>query len=169
MTAAADGDGYGVFAREFQTAPHVLDVRGAYHRERAAIVSKVPDLPCFVETRRTPTQQSPTNVAGKIVEIGSWICGREDRQDALPGPTQSHGTGGDEPGPHEIAAAPCAGIGLANAHRLVLCQKFRCLTTLAGDAPGSTRTNSSSRHRRVHCGSKVRRFHGLFRLQIINS
>src|SRR5262249_20269209 len=130
-----------------------------------AIVSKVPDLPCFVETRRTPTQQSPTNVVGKIVEIGCWICGRKDRQDALPGPTQSHDTGGDEPGPHEIAAAPCAGIGPANAHRLVLCQKFRCLTTLVSGAPTMTFSTAASRNRRVRCSSKVkpRYDHGIHR------
>lgn len=93
--------GMACFARELHAASHVVDIHGAYHRERAAIVRKVPNPSRLVVARRTSTQQSPTNAAGEIVEVGNRIGGGQHGQHTtVRVRTQSH----DTPQKRSIAA-----------------------------------------------------------------
>ena len=104
-----------VCLRGLHAALHVVDVHGAYDREWAAIVGKVPDSPRVVVARRTPTEQLPTNAAGEIVEVGNRI-GRERRENTPARVrTQSHDTPG---GADKITAGPSEAIGVVIAHRL---------------------------------------------------
>jgi hypothetical protein len=144
---ATDSDGDGVLARELHAASHVVDVRGAYHRERAAIIGKIPDLPRLVVTRRAPAQQPPTNAAGEIIEVGNRIGGGEPEQRTRVGErTQSHGT---PSGAHEIAAGPSGAISFAHAHRLVLGQE--CLLP---NGPAA-RFGAGAHHRAIKSAGRV--------------
>ena len=100
-----------VCLRGLHAALHVVDVHGAYDRERTAIVGKVPDSPRLVVAGRGAAEQLPTNAAGEIVEVGNRI-GRERRENTLAHVrTQSHDTPGDA---DEVTAGP------SEAHRLIL-------------------------------------------------
>src|SRR3954466_11380199 len=114
MTTAADRDWNRVFPRELHTTSHVVNVRDAHHRERMTIIGKVPHLPRLVITRRIPTQHPPTNHAGKIIQVGNRIVGREGGQ-------SPHRTRGRKPAIYEFTTGPGATIGFAHAHDL--CQE----------------------------------------------
>jgi hypothetical protein len=112
VTTAANGDGNGLLARELHAASHIIYANGAYHRKWAAIVSKIPNPPRLVVTRRIPSQESPANAAGEIIEFRSRMDGGERGGQARVS-TESHGT---RCGASEIAPVQSGEISFAHAH-----------------------------------------------------
>jgi hypothetical protein len=94
-----------VLPRELYTAPHVVNIGAARHREGATIVVEIPDVPRPVEQRRPVPKETSMDLAGEILEVGRRRNRyRRARSTFARAGTERSGASGGDPDPHKVSS-----------------------------------------------------------------